>query len=231
MLSYYVKCFSQHVSFILCGYMHLAPNIHIYLLCHYDSSIYIFWSVDRLPTQRAGIFHQQPSVPASTIFNQHLGLEHIFQPILAGHCVDYHSLSTETLIMPKLDEFYFLDFYHNHKRRVPLLLQCMFDLMRQSSPSQGICEYPLSTPPQLTHTYCSFIANGHFCQSDFKPLEEGQDNSVSMYTFSPCILRLFLMWWQSQRSNDCNMIRSPLVRQVRQQVSWGGSIKLRWCGV
>ena len=119
----------------------------------YDSPTYLFRSVERALAQRIGVFHQQPPAQAKVATTQHQSLEHTFQPILAGHCVGDFTLSTDTLTVPALDAFLYLDLFSQTKRRVTLLQQCMWDLMQQPTPTQPLCELPLASLPQLTHSF------------------------------------------------------------------------------
>ena len=93
-------------------------------------------------------------------------------------------MATEKLTVPAVDAFLSLDFFNNTKCRVTLL-QRMLDVMQQPTPSQPLCEIPLSTPPQLTHMHGAFFVHGNFRKTDFGPSTEGLDTSVSVYTFYP----------------------------------------------
>ena len=86
-------------------------------------------SAKRSPAQHLGVFHQQPPVQARAANTHHQSLEHMFQPILAGHRVDDHTLSTKSLTVPALDIFLYLDLSQQSKCRVSLLMEHMLDMM------------------------------------------------------------------------------------------------------
>ena len=167
-------------------FLHTLGTRHSHLpLCHNDSPMYPFCSVERSPAQRICVFLQQPPVQTKTVTTQHQSLERVLHPILEGHCMDDLNLSTKTLTISALGSFLYLELCQSPKRRVALLLQRMLDVMTQPSPLQALCELPLSTPPQLTHKHGAFFVHEHFRKTDFSRSTEGIDHSVSLYTFCP----------------------------------------------
>ena len=87
--------------------------------------------------------------------------------------------------MPALGVFLHLYLYQQLKRRVPLLMERMLDVMGRPSLMQPFCEFPLATLPQMTHMHSAFLVHRNFRKTDFGPSTEGLDTSVSLYTFYP----------------------------------------------
>ena len=151
-----------------------------------------------------------------------MSLDCMFQPILAGHCVDDRSLYVETLIVPALDPFYYLDFLQTTKRRVPLISNYMNDVMRRPSPVQEFFEYPSSV--HLTSANAQALAPSSLIRISVKSTSRHQRKGWT--AVSPCILsapwirRLLHMrpqWLQMESfANSRTGTTTSVIRQENQ---------------